>query len=153
MVSEARINSHNERPEGVEAALWISNVSGEMRWARFNQLADILAVHTAEVQPPKWRTIMQMGFLRVIESFLTRIFERRAKRSSRTTSMEGKKERGRECGYLELVRNEKFHEKSTDSLFHKLYFGRAIRYSAARAISSRVYACTRCPKTADPAQV
>lgn len=26
MVSEARINSHNERPEGVETALWISNI-------------------------------------------------------------------------------------------------------------------------------
>lgn len=31
MVSEARINSHNERPEGVEAALWILNPSPERR--------------------------------------------------------------------------------------------------------------------------
>lgn len=29
-VSETRINSHNERPEGVEAALWISSVPGDM---------------------------------------------------------------------------------------------------------------------------
>lgn len=31
MVSEAHINSHNERPEGVEAALWISNPSLKRR--------------------------------------------------------------------------------------------------------------------------
>lgn len=31
MVLEARINSHNERPEGAETALWISNPSPERR--------------------------------------------------------------------------------------------------------------------------
>lgn len=48
MVLEARINSHNERPEGAETALWISNPSPERRGRRwFNQLADIPTIYTA----------------------------------------------------------------------------------------------------------
>lgn len=54
-VSEARINSYNERPEGVEAALWIPNVPRDATRAgsRFNQLADIPAIYAAEsrIQP------------------------------------------------------------------------------------------------------
>ena len=51
MVSETRINSHNERPEGVEAALWdLEAISRETRSAWFNQLADIPTIYTANFE-------------------------------------------------------------------------------------------------------
>lgn len=76
MVSEAHINSHNERPEGVEAALWISNPSlkrrgrlGLISWRIFLRYTQQIPNLVSKVVGH----IMQMEFLQVIGSSLMRI--------------------------------------------------------------------------------